>query len=101
MLRHGYASMMLAAGESVVTLAQWLGHSSPTVTLRCCAHFMPEAGKKWARGRRRASGEPGTPLSFSQHGYVVATVRNQGMAAAWELGWCRSSASSTRARCTA
>lgn len=34
---------------SVVTLAEWLGHSSPTITLDHCAHFVPEAGRK---GRR-------------------------------------------------
>ncbi|MFE9933454.1 tyrosine-type recombinase/integrase [Streptomyces sp. NPDC005533] len=47
-LRHTYASVMLKAGESVVTLARWLGHSSPTITLDHYAHFMPEAG---GRGR--------------------------------------------------
>ncbi|MPY62624.1 tyrosine-type recombinase/integrase [Streptomyces spongiae] len=47
--RHSYASLVLEAGESVVTLAKWLGHSSPTITLDHYAHFMPEAGKK---GRR-------------------------------------------------
>ncbi|SPE99827.1 integrase [Streptomyces sp. MA5143a] len=45
-LRHTYASIILEAGESVVTLARWLGHSSPTITLDCYAHFMPEAGGK-------------------------------------------------------
>ncbi|MEU5083086.1 MULTISPECIES: tyrosine-type recombinase/integrase [Streptomyces] len=45
-LRHTYASIMLEAGESVVTLARWLGHSSPAVTLGYYAHFMPEAGTK-------------------------------------------------------
>ncbi|MFP8887713.1 tyrosine-type recombinase/integrase [Streptomyces mangrovi] len=45
-LRHTYASVMLEAGESVVTLARWLGHSSPAVTLGYYAHFMPEAGSK-------------------------------------------------------
>lgn len=34
------------AGESVVTLARWLGHSSPAITLGYYAHFMPEAGSK-------------------------------------------------------
>jgi hypothetical protein len=29
-----------------VTLAKWLGHSSPTITLDHYAHFMPEAGQK-------------------------------------------------------
>ncbi len=41
-----YASIVLEAGESVVTLARWLGHSSPTITLDYYAHFMPEAGGK-------------------------------------------------------
>lgn len=45
-LRHTYASIMLEAEESVVTLARWLGHSSPAVTLGYYAHFMPEAGSK-------------------------------------------------------
>ncbi|WP_326809300.1 MULTISPECIES: tyrosine-type recombinase/integrase [unclassified Streptomyces] len=45
-LRHTYASTMLEAGESVVTLARWLGHSSPTITLDHYAHFMPEAGDR-------------------------------------------------------
>ncbi|MFD0209229.1 tyrosine-type recombinase/integrase [Streptomyces hirsutus] len=45
-LRHTYASIMLEAGESVVTLARWLGHSSPAITFGYYAHFMPEAGSK-------------------------------------------------------
>ncbi|MEU1328404.1 tyrosine-type recombinase/integrase [Streptomyces sp. NPDC005865] len=45
-LRHTFASMILEAGESVGTLARWLGHSSPTTTLDHYAHFMPEAGGK-------------------------------------------------------
>lgn len=45
-LRHTYASIVLEAGESVVTLARWLGHSSLTITLDHYAHFMPEAGGK-------------------------------------------------------
>ncbi|MFI9585405.1 hypothetical protein ACIHCQ_26915 [Streptomyces sp. NPDC052236] len=45
-LRHTYASIILEAGESVVTLARRLGHSTPTITLDHYAHFMPEAGDK-------------------------------------------------------
>ncbi|MFE2964413.1 hypothetical protein ACFXKC_12220 [Streptomyces sp. NPDC059340] len=41
-----YASIMLEAGESVVRLARWLGHSSPAITLGYYAHLMPEAGSK-------------------------------------------------------
>ncbi|MDX3526815.1 hypothetical protein P1P75_10280 [Streptomyces sp. ID05-39B] len=44
--------MVLEAGEPVVTLAEWLGHSSPTITLDHYAHFMPEAGEEGAQGDR-------------------------------------------------
>ncbi|WP_411577489.1 tyrosine-type recombinase/integrase [Streptomyces sp. Je 1-4] len=50
-LRHTYASMMLEAGESVVTVARWLGYSSPAVTLGYYAHFMPEAGSRKPEAR--------------------------------------------------
>ncbi|MGX8259688.1 tyrosine-type recombinase/integrase [Streptomyces sp. P9-2] len=45
-LRHTYASVQLEAGESVVSLAAWLGHSSSKVTLDHYAHFMPGAGRR-------------------------------------------------------
>lgn len=57
MLRRVYASIMLEAGESVVTPARWLGHSSPAVTLGYYAHFMPEAGSE---GRTAIGGLLGT-----------------------------------------
>ncbi|MFF6884663.1 tyrosine-type recombinase/integrase [Streptomyces sp. NPDC012421] len=43
-LRHTYASVQLEAGESIVSLSAWLGHSSPKITLDHYAHFMPGAG---------------------------------------------------------
>ncbi len=45
-LRHTYASVQLEAGESVVSVSAWLGHSSPNITLDHYAHFMPGAGKR-------------------------------------------------------
>ncbi|MGW5510715.1 hypothetical protein ACWEV9_23510 [Streptomyces albogriseolus] len=45
-LRHTYASVQLEAGESVVSLSKWLGHSTPKVTLDHYAHFMPGAGRR-------------------------------------------------------
>jgi integrase len=45
-LRHTYASVMLEAGESIVSLANWLGHSDPAFTLRTYTHFMPQAGSR-------------------------------------------------------
>ncbi|MER7174223.1 tyrosine-type recombinase/integrase, partial [Streptomyces mesophilus] len=45
-LRHTYASVQLEAGESIVSLSEWLGHASPNVTLEHYAHFMPQAGAR-------------------------------------------------------
>ncbi|WP_329174401.1 tyrosine-type recombinase/integrase [Streptomyces sp. NBC_01477] len=45
-LRHTYASVQLEAGESIVSVSAWLGHSSPNITLAHYAHFMPGAGQR-------------------------------------------------------
>ncbi|WP_237550447.1 integrase [Streptomyces sp. SID8354] len=45
-LRHFYASEELGAGESIVSLARWLGHSDPGFTLRKYSHFLPWAGAR-------------------------------------------------------
>ncbi|MEU3528986.1 site-specific integrase [Streptomyces sp. NPDC038707] len=45
-LRHFYTSEVLEAGESVISLARWLGHSDPGFTLRKYAHFLPRAGAR-------------------------------------------------------
>jgi integrase len=47
-LRHFYASEELEAGESIVSLARWLGHSDPGFTLRKYSHFLPRAGSRGA-----------------------------------------------------
>lgn len=44
--RHTYASVQLAAGEDIVSLSHWMGHSSPEITLRIYAHFMPDDGRR-------------------------------------------------------
>ncbi|TWG01680.1 hypothetical protein FHX80_1166 [Streptomyces brevispora] len=51
---------MPEAGESVVTLARWLGHSSPAITLGYYAHLMPEAGSKGRGAIDGLLGERGT-----------------------------------------
>lgn len=45
-LRHFYASEELEAGESIVSLARWLGHSDPGFTLKKYSHFLPRAGAR-------------------------------------------------------
>lgn len=42
-LRHFYASVLLDAGESIRTVADYLGHSDPGFTLRVYVHLMPAA----------------------------------------------------------
>lgn len=44
--RHTFASIVLAAGETITQLAAWLGHSDPAFTLRTYVHFMPKSGKR-------------------------------------------------------
>lgn len=44
-LRHTFASIVLAAGETINQLAKWLGHTDPAFTLRTYTHFMPTSGK--------------------------------------------------------
>ncbi|OBQ53972.1 integrase [Streptomyces sp. H-KF8] len=46
-------------GEPVVTLARWLRHSSPAITLGHSAHFMPQAGSKGRTVIDGLLGEPG------------------------------------------
>ncbi|MEU9159644.1 site-specific integrase [Streptomyces sp. NPDC048424] len=71
-LRHTYASVLLEAGESIVTLARWLGHSSPTITLDHYAHFMPEAGGK---GRAAIDALLGTVPEYVPEGLVPSQGR--------------------------
>jgi integrase len=44
--RHTFASVVLAAGETITQLAAWLGHSDPAFTLRTYVHFMPKSGRR-------------------------------------------------------
>ncbi|MDT0464821.1 tyrosine-type recombinase/integrase [Streptomyces gibsoniae] len=69
-LRHTYASVQLEAGESIVSLSKWLGHSTPKVTLDHYAHFMPGAGQRglvamdaWLEDRRRPKVPEKSPLA--------------------------------------
>ena len=63
-LRHFYASEQLEAGESVVSLARWPGHSDPGFTLRKYAHFLPRAG---------ACGSTAIDAVFAQLGRLAET----------------------------
>jgi integrase len=47
--RHTFAFALLSEGESIAAVSEWLGHSSPTVTLNIYAHFMPESEDRTRR----------------------------------------------------
>lgn len=42
-LRHHYASVLLAAGESVIAVAERLGHENASLVLSTYAHLMPDS----------------------------------------------------------
>lgn len=48
-LRHTFASALLDAGESIRTLAEYLGHSDPGFTLRVYTHLMPTSAERSRR----------------------------------------------------
>ncbi|MGW2364949.1 tyrosine-type recombinase/integrase [Streptomyces sp. NPDC001667] len=54
--RHTYASTVLQGGEDIVTLSQWLGHETATITFEHYAHFMPQSGHKGAAAVDRMMG---------------------------------------------
>lgn len=45
-LRHTFASVVLADNETITQLAAWLGHGDPAFTLRTYVHFMPKSGDR-------------------------------------------------------
>ena len=62
-LRHHYASVLLAAGESVVAVAERLGHENATLVLKTYGHLMPDVktgrdGPATPRGRVTAQRRP-------------------------------------------
>ncbi|WP_030437375.1 tyrosine-type recombinase/integrase [Actinoplanes subtropicus] len=45
-LRHHFASVLLAAGESVVAVAEWLGHANADLVVRVYGHLMPDSDQR-------------------------------------------------------
>jgi integrase len=64
-LRHHYASVLLAGGESVVAVAERLGHENATLVLKTYGHLMPDSEDRtrhavdeaWSRYSRVTSEE--------------------------------------------
>jgi integrase len=64
-LRHHYASVLLAAGESVIAVAERLGHENATLVLTTYGHLMPDSEDRtrraieiaWSDGRGTDGGD--------------------------------------------
>jgi integrase len=57
-LRHFYASALLDAGESIKTVAAYLGHSDPGFTLRVYTHLMPASEERTRKAVDELFGGP-------------------------------------------
>ena len=60
-LRHHYASVLLAGGESVIAVAERLGHDDASMVLRVYGHLMPDSEDRTRRVVDDAwsTGDPG------------------------------------------
>jgi integrase len=58
-LRHHYASVLLAAGESVVAVAERLGHENASLVLSTYGHLMPDSEDRTRRAVDEAWSAPG------------------------------------------
>lgn len=61
LLRHTYASHLLAQGRPLPEVAYLLGHSNPGITLAIYAHFIPGAGGEAPAALARAYSVPVAP----------------------------------------
>jgi len=48
-LRHHFASVLLAAGESMVAVAERLGHENASLVLKTYGHLMPDSEDRMRR----------------------------------------------------
>jgi integrase len=67
-LRHHYASVLLAGGESVVAVAERLGHENASLVLSTHGHLMPDSEDRTRRvvDEAWASGAPAVPLDAAE-----------------------------------
>jgi integrase len=60
-LRHHYASVLLHAGESVVAVAERLGHQNANLVLSTCGHLMPDSEERTRKAIDSAWSAPDVP----------------------------------------
>lgn len=73
-LRHFYASTLLDARESIVAVAEYLGHHNPAITFRYYAHLMPESEDR-TKSAIDAMWSPQKPTGLDQAQAVGDTQR--------------------------
>src|SRR5215470_5472719 len=70
-LRHTFATLLLAQGQSIPCVSAQLGHSSPTITLNVYAKFLPqerrESPAKFEAQLHAARGNPAVSLNDGVH----------------------------------
>lgn len=65
-LRHHYASVLLAAGESVVAVAERLGHDNATMVIRVYGHLLPDSEDRTRRAVDEAWSTPSAEAPTAQ-----------------------------------
>ena len=57
-LRHAYASLLIAAGESVKVVSERLGHTNAAMTLNVYSHLFPDSEEKTRKAIDDAFAKP-------------------------------------------
>jgi integrase len=68
-LRHRFASVLLAGGVDVKTLAEYMGHSDASITLRTYSHLMPNAADRARRAIEEAFAAEDQPSGHWRESY--------------------------------
>ena len=72
-LRHHYASVLLAASESVVAVAERLGHENAALVLSTYGHLMPDSEDR----TRRAVDEAWSAITVPSSNQLSADLHKQ------------------------
>jgi integrase len=75
-LRHHYASVLLAAGESVVAVAERLGHENATLVLTTYGHLLPDSEDRTRRAIDQAWTSDGRGTDGGDHAETDVLVSN-------------------------
>ena len=75
-LRHHYASVLLAAGESVVAVAERLGHENATLVLTMYGHLLPDSEDRTRRAIDSAWTSDGPVTDGGDHPQTSFLVSN-------------------------